>query len=196
MRIPQAIAGSTDGIQLVSILSIKWGYMKTVFIFVLSLFATSNVFAAAETSAEVMCRAKAKELAISTYSSCVTEARQAKVEEIRAGYQKDLANLKSKYDKELKKLANKAAKKEAVAPITAKEIQLQAASKPVKGVAKQLPTKAASPAEVAPVQSVSEGTKVVAVGAEPAESAADADLARESAAYDGDQIEYIQTPAE
>lgn len=171
--------------------------MKTIFIFALSSLFASNLFAApAESSVEVMCRAKAKELAINTYSSCVTEARQAKVEEIRAGYQKDLAALKSKYDKELKKLANKTAKKDVVAPVTAKELQVQAASKPVKGVAKQLPTKAASPTEVAPVQSVSEGTKVVAVGSEPAEAPADADLEREAAAYDGDQINYIETQPE
>lgn len=170
--------------------------MKTVFTFVLSTFFASGLMAA-ETSSEVVCRAKAKEIAIQTYSSCVTEARQAKVEEIRTGYQKDLAALKSKYDKELKKLANKNAKKEALAvPVTAKELQVQAASKPVKGVAKQLPTKAASPTEVAPVQSVSEGTKVVAVGTETAESPVDADLAKETAAHDGDQIDYIEMPTE
>lgn len=170
--------------------------MKTVFTFVLVTFFANGLMAA-ETSAEVVCRAKAKEIAIQTYSSCVTEARQAKVEEIRTGYQKDLAALKSKYDKELKKLANKNTKKEALAvPVTAKELQVQAASKPVKGVAKQLPTKAASPTEVAPVQSVSEGTKVVAVGTEAAESPVDADLAKETAAHDGDQIDYIEMPAE
>jgi hypothetical protein len=171
--------------------------MKTVITFVLSTFFASGLMAAETSSPEVVCRAKAKEIAIQTYSSYVTESRQAKVDEIRTGYQKDLAALKSKYDKELKKLVNKNAKKEALAvPVTAKELQVQAASKPVKGVAKQLPTKAASPTEVAPVQSVSEGTKVVAVGTEAAESPVDADLARETAAHDGDQIDYIEMPAE
>jgi Skp family chaperone for outer membrane proteins len=171
--------------------------MKTIITFVLSTFFAAGALAATESSSEVVCRAKAKDIAIQTYSSCVTEARQAKVEEIRTGYQKDLAALKSKYDKELKKLANRNTKKEALAvPVTAKELQVQAASKPVKGVAKQLPTKSASPTEVAPVQSVSEGNKVVAVGAESAESPADADFAKETAAHDGDQIDYIETPNE
>ncbi len=171
--------------------------MKSIFTFVLTSIVATGAMAATESSAEVVCRAKAKELAIQTYSSCVTEARQAKVEEIRSGYQKDLAALKSKYDKELKKLANKNTKKEALAvPVTAKELQVQAASKPVKGVAKQLPTKAASPVDVAPVQSVSEGNKVVAVGAPSVESPEDADLAKETAAHDGDQIDYIESPNE
>ncbi|MFS4460089.1 hypothetical protein [Bdellovibrio sp. HCB2-146] len=175
--------------------------MKTILSFLITTLAAANAFA--QNSYEVMCRAKAKEIAIQTYSSCVTESRQAKVEEIRAGYQKDLAALKSKYDKELKKLSGKntataAPKKESAAagPVTVKETQ---APRPTKGVAKQLPTRSATP-EPAPAQSVSEGQKVVAVGPEtPQESpefSSDTALEKEAAALDGDKIEYIEMPTE
>lgn len=55
---------------------------------------------------EVACRAKAKEIAAETYSSCVTESKQAQLQKIRTEYQQKLNGLKSYYDGELKKLKN------------------------------------------------------------------------------------------
>lgn len=58
-------------------------------------------------SAEVTCRAQAKEIATQTYSSCMTEARNGQIDEIRREYQQQLEELKAKYDKELKKVGGK-----------------------------------------------------------------------------------------
>ena len=78
--------------------------MKTVLsFFVTTLFAN---FALGQTNAaEVTCRAQAKEMALQSYSSCITQARNQQVEQIRSDYQKELAALKAKYDKELKGLS-------------------------------------------------------------------------------------------
>lgn len=164
-------------------------YMKTVLSFFVVVLCSANAFT--QNSAEVSCRAKAKELAAQSYSSCVIEARNAQVEEIRTSYQKELSALKSKYDKELKKIGGaKAAKKSKGSP-TVQEVQAaQVAPAPVtKGIAKQLPVKALR-SEAEPVQSVSEGTKVVPVGADKGSDS----LEKEAA--DADQVEIIENPAE
>ncbi|AHZ84734.1 hypothetical protein AB1A81_10055 [Bdellovibrio bacteriovorus] len=157
--------------------------MKTVF----SFFATImfSLSAMPQTAAELTCRAQAKEIALQTYSSCITEARNTQVEEIRKNYQKELADLKSKYDKELKKMGNGSAKKTSKAPPAAREVQ---APVPTKGIAKQLPGKPQS-SEAIPVQTVTEGTKVVAVGSEEADGL-------EQEAADADQVEIIDMPVE
>lgn len=153
--------------------------MKTVF----SFFATILFSASAlpQTAAELTCRAQAKEMAVQTYSSCITEARTTQVDEIRKSYQKELADLKAKYDKELKKMggATKATPVKSVpAPV------------PTKGVAKQLPSKTPTSFDAAPVQQVTEGTKVVAVGTEEATEG----LEKEAA--EADQVEMIEMPVE
>ena len=141
-----------------------------------------------------MCRAKAKELAASTYSSCVTDARNQQVEQIRANYQKELAAVKAKYDRELKKMGGKkqAAKdslsiKEVKEVKDVKEVKV---AKPVKGIAKTLPAKANTQSEAAPIIEATDGEKVVAMTperiAEP--------LEKEQ--VESDQIENIDTPAE
>ncbi len=61
----------------------------------------------AKSNVELMCRAKAKELALTTYSGCVTENKNKKIEKIRESYKKELQSLKSKYDKALKNLGEK-----------------------------------------------------------------------------------------
>lgn len=159
--------------------------MKTVLSFFATVLFAANAFT--QTSAEVTCRAQAKEIAMQTYSSCITEARNNQVEEIRKNYQKELSDLKTKYDKELKKMngGSKKASKHATAP-TVKEVQ---APRPVKGIAKELPGKAPMAVEAAPVQAVSEGTKVVAVGSEEPSN-----LEKEAA--EADQVEIIEMPTE
>lgn len=158
--------------------------MKTVFSFFAIIFFSSA--ALPQTAAEVTCRAQAKEVALQTYSSCITEARNSQVDEIRKSYQKDLADLKAKYDQELKKMAapgksgrpSGAALKSAPAPV------------PVKGVAKQLPGKTPVMTEAPSVQTVSEGTKVVTV------ENADAMSDLETEAAEADQVEVIDMPVE
>ncbi|WP_374073388.1 hypothetical protein [Bdellovibrio bacteriovorus] len=158
--------------------------MKTILSFFATILFTANAFT--QTSAELTCRAQAKEIAMQTYSSCITEARNNQVEEIRKNYQKELSDLKAKYDKELKKMnGGKKAAKHSAGP-TVKEVQ---APRPVKGIAKQLPGKAPVSSEAAPVQTVSEGTKVVAVGSEE-----DSGLEKEAA--EADQVEIIEMPTE
>lgn len=70
------------------------------------IFITSKV-TAAESSFEVSCRIKAKELAAETYKNCVTEQKQLQLEQIRNDYKVKLNELKNHYDKELKKLNTK-----------------------------------------------------------------------------------------
>ena len=106
--------------------------MKTIVSFFATILFTTNGFA--QSSVELTCRAQAKELALQTYSSCVTEARNNRVEEIRKNYQKELAELKSKYDKELKKMGG------------------SASASTTKGVTKALPTKAPRSIEATPIQ--------------------------------------------
>lgn len=82
--------------------------IKSNFIVSLSLLTLSFTgFAqqAPSSSAELTCRSQAKEIAVQTYQSCVTTARQKRIEEIRKEYQSKLSELKSHYDSELKKLS-------------------------------------------------------------------------------------------
>lgn len=72
-------------------------------IFIFSLLLSKTGFAQA--SYELSCRNKAKEIAADTYKGCMTEQRQAQIEQIRKDYKEKLSNLKNHYDKELKKLS-------------------------------------------------------------------------------------------
>ena len=62
------------------------------------------VHAQNSSSAEFQCRSKAKEIAADTYKTCMTDVRQTQLEQIRKDYKEKLAELKSHYDKELKKM--------------------------------------------------------------------------------------------
>ncbi|MBO9667349.1 MAG: hypothetical protein J7501_11115 [Bdellovibrio sp.] len=158
--------------------------MKTVLsFFVTTLFAVQAF--PQNSSSDLMCRAKAKEIAASTYSSCVTEARNQQVEQIRANYQKELAALKTKYDKELKKMGGKKA-----ASNTLTTTEVKPSSKSVKGLAKQLPAKSSNQNEATPVQTVTEGEKVVAVGPERSAEVLEND------SMDASQVEINDAPAE
>lgn len=61
--------------------------------------------AQAQENIETSCRVQAKEIAVQTYQSCVTQARTQRIQEIRKEYQSRLSDLKSHYDRELKSLA-------------------------------------------------------------------------------------------
>jgi len=102
-----------------------------------------------QSSMELTCRTKAKEIAAQTYSSCVTESRNAQIDQIRKDYQKQLTDLKAKYDNELKKVGGKSAvsaaptgknSKKPATPV-ANSVATGAAPKPTKGVPKTLPSR-------------------------------------------------------
>lgn len=73
--------------------------------FSINLFASLGAFA--DTSYELSCRNRAKEIAAETYKNCVTEQRQTQLQQIREEYKEKLADLKNHYDRELKKLSGK-----------------------------------------------------------------------------------------
>lgn len=169
--------------------------MSTVIHFFMITFFSISAHAQASSSAEVMCRAQAKEAAVQAYSGCITTARNNQVEQIRNDYKKEMADLKSKYDKELKKLSgdNKTtAKAKKANPVTVKEVATKA-PKATKGIATQLPGRNSSDTEATPVQHINEGTAVVA--ASPGtEYRSDSSIEAEAA--QADQFEVIEMPVE
>lgn len=74
-------------------------YFVTISFWVLIL---SSFTAKAQNSIELSCRSQAKEIAVQTYQSCVTQARASRVDQIRKDYQAKLSELKAYYDQELK----------------------------------------------------------------------------------------------
>ncbi|WP_413557315.1 hypothetical protein [Bdellovibrio sp. HCB209] len=158
--------------------------MKTVLSFVLTILFANTTFAAApqsSSSGEVMCRAKAKEIAASTYSGCMSEYNTAQVKAIREAYQKDLAAVKAKYDKQLKAL------KKGSSNVNANNTASPA--KQSKGVAKELPMKAVNQTETQPVISPVTDEPVVAL--KPS-----SDSALENEATIEDQNEINETTAQ
>lgn len=159
---------------------------------VLTLFALNAH--AQQSSMELSCRAKAKEIAAQTYSSCVTEARNGQIEQIRKDYQKQLTDLKAKYDRELKKIGGKGLStttaKPAPAPVSA---STGSTPKATKGIAKSLPTRKEVKNTAPAVQDVQVETPAVTQdsttsdigGGEPAQNDANSDL----------KIELVPSPA-
>lgn len=151
--------------------------MATVLSFVFTIFFATNTFAANSTpaSGEVMCRAKAKEIAASTYSGCMDEYNTAQVKSIREAYQKDLAAVKAKYDKKLKAL------KKGSSNVNANNTAN--GSKPAKSVAKELPTKAVDQSDTLPVNLRTSDENAVA-----AQNSSDAALENEVALPDQNDL--------
>jgi hypothetical protein len=143
---------------------------------VLTFFAVS---AHAQNSSELTCRSKAKEIAAQTYNSCVTEARNTQIDQIRKEYQKQLADLKAKYDKELKKVGAKTNAAETATnsspKIKSTPISASTGSKPkaTKGIAKSLPTRKETQS-LAPAQQESQDDKSVVTSADESPSQNDA----------------------
>lgn len=81
-------------------------HLKAIFITSFTLGA-QLAFANTELtpSFELSCRSQAKDVAVKTYQSCVTENKQKKLAEIRKEYQAKLGDLKKYYDAELRKLS-------------------------------------------------------------------------------------------
>jgi hypothetical protein len=93
--------------------------MKTKHVYIAILFlllaqissAQSQKTAAVRTSSkeiENSCRIKAKDVAAETYRGCVSEQKNAQMEQIKHEYQVKLQALKAYYDAQLKKMSGKA----------------------------------------------------------------------------------------
>ena len=118
-----------------------------------------SFLAGAQDNLDSECRVQAKEAAINTYQSCVKEVRSQKIDEIRKEYQEKLTELKSHYDKELKKIVPSKNSEEGSesAPMA---IQLKKGTKKDKKLTKQtiksLPAKKSKTETAAlPVQNIS-----------------------------------------
>jgi hypothetical protein len=70
------------------------------------LFSTSfaQQMSAPPAAVDNQCRVQAKEIAIQTYQTCVSETRAAKVEQIRKEYQEKIIELKKQYESEIQEL--------------------------------------------------------------------------------------------
>ena len=179
------------GTDLVTHLDVNFSFMgcfmKSFFFFAVTLF---TLHAYAQSSAELTCKSQAKEIAIQTYSNCMTEARNSQIDQIRKSYKDELASLKSKYDQELKKLGNTPANsssRKGRKAVTVQEAQV-AAPRATRGVAHKLPTRTAT-REALPVQGVTEGAKVTPVE--------DGNSTLEKEAADADNnVEVIDMPVQ
>lgn len=108
---------------------------NTIFI----VFALSPFAALAQgSSAELTCRAQAKEMAMQTYSNCMTTARNQQVEDIRKNYKKELQAVKQKYEGELKKLSNPSKSKDIGAKSTTPEVMKETSVDTTKDSAQNL----------------------------------------------------------
>lgn len=161
-----------------------------VSVFFASLIAAN--FAMAQTSAEVTCRAQAKELAVQAYSSCITTARTNQVEEIRKNYQQELADLKKKYDQELKKMKGAAPKPSEKAALAVSKPSPRKNASPM-GLARQLPGKTTPTSEAVPVQTLSTETAVLAVSPE---TSYEPSPGIEQEAAEADQVDFVEMPVE
>lgn len=132
------------------------------------LTVTLGILAGAQaqpSSLELTCRAKAKDIAAKAYDSCFTEARTQQIEQIRKEYQKQLADLKAKYDRELKKVSGKKVASGKASAATG------STPKATHGIAKSLPTRKetlTNPPPVQQQQSESEEKAVVVPETAPA----------------------------
>jgi hypothetical protein len=124
---------------------------------------------AQQSSSELTCRAKAKEIASQAYSGCTSEAKKTQIDQIRKDYQKQLTDLKAKYDRELKKLSGKGSTN-AMTTKSAPNTMAASAStgstpKATKGIARTLPTrkevKNTAPSTQPAVQEVQESEALI-----------------------------------
>lgn len=99
---------------------------------------------AQQSSTELTCRAKAKEIASQAYSTCTSESKKTQIDQIRKDYQKQLTDLKAKYDRELKKVSGKGSSNAMTtksAPPMAASASTGSMPKATKGIARTLPTR-------------------------------------------------------
>ena len=153
---------------------------------ILGLILVFGFKAYGQTSQELSCKAQAKEVALQTYQSCVTEARKDQIDSLRKEYSAKLSELKEHYNNELRKAAGKEAAKEASEESNSEEatIQLKPSKKPAKtsqnlkakkvskSLARVLPKKQSMTTAALPVSNITEDMKVVAAEENGIETAA------------------------
>jgi hypothetical protein len=171
-------------------------FLNNTTFLVLTLFAV-NAHAQQQSSMELTCRAKAKEVAAETYSNCVTEARNTQIDQIRKDYQKQLTDLKAKYDRELKKIGGKSLTNAPApaaprsTPPVASTLSTGAPPKPTKGIAKTLPTRK----EMKPSTPVPEVKESPVVTAPESSSPAGENQPTQNDANGEMKIELVPAPA-
>lgn len=160
--------------------------MKTLVITSFMLLSSVVWAQTQESSADLTCRAKAKEVALQTYSLCMSDHKSKQTEALRKAYEEEALKLKAQYEAEIAKLQataeatnNKA--EPASAPSTATTVAPAPIAAPVptpaltiplldkkqktepaanKGVSKVLPAKKVK-TQYLPIQTIIEGPKVV-----------------------------------
>ncbi len=70
----------------------------------LSMLLSLTSFAQEMSSPDNQCRIQAKEIALKTYQSCMTNTRSAKIEQIRQEYSQKIADLKKQYEAQILEL--------------------------------------------------------------------------------------------
>ena len=168
-------------------ISNKRGIMKTLVLTSLMLLSSVALAQTQESSADLTCRAKAKEVALQTYSLCMSDHKSKQTEALRKAYEEEALKLKAQYESEIAKLQSSAdststkAPESAPAPVTvaptisapiAAPAPTPALTIPLldkkqktepaanKGVSKVLPTKKVK-TQYLPIQTIIEGPKVV-----------------------------------
>ena len=91
-------------------MTLRWTIKPLLIALTINLLAGLSAFA--DSSYELTCRNRAKEIAAESYKNCVTENRQTQLQQIRSDYKEKLADLKNHYDSELKKVSGKQASTE------------------------------------------------------------------------------------
>jgi hypothetical protein len=134
--------------------------------------------AQAQGQIEVMCRNKAKEIALSAYQGCVTEEKTTRLKALKDRYKSKMSEVKGEFQRELDEINGKSSsgatnkddqitlKPEVSStslntrPSRAKRTQTKG-EKPVSGVAKSLPAKMNNSGPALPMQNEYENTPVV-----------------------------------
>jgi hypothetical protein len=71
-------------------------------IFFTALFSQANILQGQKI--QLQCKEKAKEIAQSTYTSCLNEARETELDKVKQDYKEKMEKLKSYYNKKIKTL--------------------------------------------------------------------------------------------
>lgn len=155
--------------------------MKTSIIGALTFLGLSTLSPAAMAdSSDLTCRNKAKEIALQTYSLCMTEQKSHRAEALRRAYEEEALKLKAQYEAEIAQLES-ASESESKEETTTSPKVIEATSsslntKPLldkkqstapssqKGITKVLPTKKGV-TKVLPIQTIMDAPKVVNISA-------------------------------
>ena len=149
--------------------------MKSLMLTSFMLLSSVAFAQTAETTADLTCRHKAKEIALQTYSLCMSDSKSQQTDALRRAYEEEALKLKAQYEAEIAKLQTvdaSAATGSATDDLNSPKIKTPELTLPLldkkqkteipanKGVSKVLPPKKTKTASL-PIQTVIEGPKVV-----------------------------------